>query len=271
MLANQLTNLKNKVPLVHSITNYVTANDCANIVIACGGSPIMADEIQEVAEISKMASALNINIGTINERTLEAMLVAGKSANLNQRPIILDPVGIGASTYRLDAVKKLLNEINFTAIKGNLSEIKALAAQHFNSYGVDSSDQITTENLPQTIQFARNLAQSTHAIIIISGRIDIVTNQSSTYLIKNGDPMMSQLSGTGCMLSAMTGAFLGANSDPLAACVASVCAMGVAGKKAALKLQPDQGNLTFKNYLFDEIYTLSPEKLENEARYELFK
>ncbi|MEG0366642.1 MAG: hydroxyethylthiazole kinase, partial [Coprobacillus sp.] len=201
MIEECLKNLKKQTPLVHNITNYVTVNDCANILLACGGSPIMADDEAEVEEITSICGGLNINIGTLNSRTIQSMLKAGHKANELGHPVILDPVGAGASQLRSEIALRLLDEIQFTVIKGNISEIKTLALGSGKTQGVDASidDVVTENNLEKTILFAKQLSLKTNAIIAITGAIDIVCNRQAAYIIKNGTAMLSRITGTGCM------------------------------------------------------------------------
>ena len=222
-------NVRKNCPLIHNITNYVTVNDCANIVIACGAAPIMADDKDEVAEITTICSGLNINIGTLNSRTIASMLIAGKRANMLNHPIVLDPVGAGASKLRTDTALQLLEEVRFSVIRGNISEIKTLASGSGTTKGVDAdvADKVTEENLSDVIAFAKAFAKKTGAVIAITGAIDIVADSNTAYCIRNGHPMMSSITGTGCQLSAMTAAFVTANPDhPLQAAAAAVAAMG---------------------------------------------
>ena len=162
MLEEMLKNVREKSPLIHNITNYVTVNDCANVVLACGASPIMADDQEEVAEITSICTGLNINIGTLNTRTIESMVIAGKKANELHHPVVLDPVGVGASTLRTQTALKLLKEIQFSVIRGNISEIRTLMEGTGNTKGVDAdlADAVTEENLDETIELlddARNI------------------------------------------------------------------------------------------------------------------
>ncbi len=263
-------NVKKSRPLVHNITNYVTVNDCANVLLACGASPIMADEIDEVEEITTICGALNINIGTLNKRTIEAMVKAGKKANELNHPVTLDPVGISASTIRINTVKRLLGEVKFTVIRGNISEIKSLAIGEGKTNGVDASDidAINDDNVSDAIKFARELSKNTGAIIVITGKIDIVTDAKTSYICKNGHAMMSDISGTGCMLNAMLAAYICANKgNELAACLSCVTLLGVAGERA----DKSKGNTSYRDSIMDEIYTMTVENLENGAKYELFK
>ncbi|MGN8913388.1 hydroxyethylthiazole kinase [Anaerofustis butyriciformans] len=272
MLKEILENVKNNTPLVHNITNYVTVNDCANILLACGGSPIMADDEGEVEEITSICSGLNINIGTLNKNTIPSMLLAGKKANELSHPVILDPVGAGASTLRTNTANELLNNVKFSVIKGNISEIKTLMAGSGTTKGVDAdiADKVTEENIDDVIKSLKEFSKQTGAVIIVTGEIDIVTNDKDAYIIKNGHAVMSSITGTGCMLSALTCAYICANKDNmLKACLASVCLMGYAGEKAYEKMvETKAGNSSFRNYLIDAIYNMTGEELEEGAKYE---
>lgn len=273
MLKDILKNVREKGPLVHCITNYVTVNDCANILIACGGSPIMADDISEVEEITSICGGLNINIGTLNKNTIPSMFLAGKKSNELNHPIILDPVGVGASKLRTDTAKELLEKIKFTVIRGNISEIKTLALGLGSTKGVDAdiADAITEENINEVISFAKEFSKKTGAVIVITGAIDIVCDDTKAYIIRNGHPMMSKITGSGCMLTAMTAAYLVANPENyLEAAAASVVAMGISGELAYKKIKETKaGNSSYRNYLIDEIYNLTEEKLEGGARFEV--
>lgn len=272
MISKMLENVRKNSPLIHNITNYVTVNDCANIVIACGASPIMSDDKDEVAEITTICGGLNINIGTLNSRTIESMLIAGKKANELNHPVVLDPVGAGASKLRTDTSKKLLEEIKFTVIRGNISEIKTLAQGSGTTKGVDAdvSDKVTEENLDEVVAFAKSFAEKTGAVIAITGAIDIVADSKKAYCIRNGHSMMSSITGTGCQLSAMTTAFVTANPEyPLEATVASVCAMGYAGELAYDRLTSMDGNSTYRNYIIDAIYNMTPEMIKEGAKFEV--
>ena len=272
MLKNMLENVRKNCPLIHNITNYVTVNDCANIVLACGASPIMADDENEVEEITTICGGLNINIGTLNKRTIASMLKAGKKANELNHPVVLDPVGAGASALRTDTAMKLLEEVKFSVIRGNISEIKTLALGSGTTKGVDAdvADKVTEENLDEVIAFAKAFAAKTGAVIAITGAIDIVADSSKAYCIRNGHPMMSSITGTGCQLSALTTAFVTANQDnPLEAAAAAVAAMGYAGEVAYTRLDEMDGNSSYRNYIIDAIYNMTPEKLENGAKYEV--
>ena len=272
MFAEQFANVRAKSPLVHNITNYVTVNDCANMVLACGASPIMADDAAEVEDITTICGGLNINIGTLNSRTIESMLKAGKKANALGHPVVLDPVGAGASALRTETAYRLLDEVQFTVIRGNISEVKTLASGAGTTKGVDAdvADRVTEENLDGAVAFAKAFAAKTGAVVAITGAIDIVADGAKAYCIRNGHPMMSAITGTGCQLSALTAAFLTANpGQPLEAAAAAVCAMGLAGEIAHARLTPLDGNATYRNYIIDAIYHMTPAQLEEGAKYEV--
>ena len=272
MFAEQFANVRTKSPLIHNITNYVTVNDCANMVLACGASPIMADDAAEVEDITTICGGLNINIGTLNSRTITSMLLAGKKANALGHPVVLDPVGAGASRLRTDTAYRLLRDVKFAVIRGNISEIKTLASGTGTTKGVDAdvADKVTEENLDSAVAFAKKFAAQTGAVIAITGAIDIVADGERAFCIRNGHPMMSAVTGTGCQLSALTAAFCAANPDkPLEAAAAAVCAMGLAGETAHSRLSRLDGNATYRNYIIDAIFNMTPEQLEEGARYEM--
>ncbi len=272
MLKKSLRNVREKMPLIHNITNYVTVNDCANILLACGGSPIMADDKNEVAEITSVCGGLNINIGTLNERTIKAMLTAGKKANELGHPVVLDPVGAGASALRTNTANKLIEEVEFTVIRGNISEIKTLAGRYSATQGVDANvaDKVTDNNLDSAIAFVKTFAKKTGAVIAVTGEIDIVCNSEKAYVIRNGHSMMSSVTGTGCMLSALTTAYVTANPDiVLEATAAAVCAMGLAGEIAYARVNSLDGNASYRGYIIDAIFNMTPEQLKQGAKYEV--
>ena len=265
-------NVRQKSPLIHNITNYVTVNDCANMLLACGGSPVMADDPEDAAEIAAVCDGLNINIGTLNQRTIPAMFAAGKQANELCHPVVLDPVGAGASTLRTETALGLLKEVAFTVIRGNISEIKTLAFGSGTTKGVDAdvADRVTEENLNEALTLARDFARRTGAVIAITGAIDIVTDGEKTFCIRNGCSEMSTITGTGCQLSALTAAFAAANPDrPLKAAAAAVCAMGLCGEIARRRMTELDGNSSYRNYIIDAMYRLTPAELEKGANYEV--
>lgn len=273
MFKEMLENVRKICPLIHNITNYVTVNDCANVLLACGGSPIMADDAEEAEDITSLCGGLNLNIGTLNQRTIPAMHKAGRKANELGHPVVLDPVGAGASRLRTQTAKELIENIRFTVIRGNISEIKALALGVGGARGVDAdvSDTVTKETLPQTVAFAKDFARKTGAVIAITGAIDIVADGEKAYCIYNGHPMMSSITGTGCQLSAITAAYVTANPQtPLEAAAAAVCLMGVCGEKAYARLTEQDGNAAYRNYIIDAIFNLTGKELEEMAKFDVF-
>lgn len=272
MFEQCFANLRGRTPLVHNITNYVTVNDCANILLACGASPIMADDIEEAADITSICNALNINIGTLNQRTIPAMLAAGKKANELGRPVVLDPVGAGASALRTNTALRLLEEVQFAVIRGNISEIKTLAGGSSTTKGVDAdaADRISEQTLDGAVALTKAFAQKTGAVVAVTGAVDIVSDGKTTYCIRNGHPMMSGITGTGCQLSALIAAFVAANPGcALQAAAAAVCTMGLCGEIAHDRLTAADGNASYRSYIIDAVYNLTPAELEKGARYEV--
>ena len=272
MFEKILENVTKKAPLVHSITNYVTVNDCANTILACGASPIMADDENEVEEITSICNSLVINIGTLNKRTINSMLKAGKKANELNHPVILDPVGAGASALRTETALNLLKNVKFAVIRGNISEIKAIYKGSNTTKGVDAdaSDAITEKTLKDAILYAKDFSKKINSIIAITGAIDIIADANKAYAIRNGNALMSKITGTGCMLTAMIGAFCGANtSNMLDATAAAVSIMGLSGELAFEKLQKTDGGIsTYRTFLIDYIYKMNIDILNGGIKIE---
>ena len=271
-MKRQFDLLRKTMPLIHNITNYVTVNDVANILLACGGSPIMSDEVEDVEDITSICNGLNINIGTLHKSSIEGMLRAGKKANDLHHPILLDPVGAGASKFRTETALRLMQELNLAVIRGNISEIKTLALGSGTTKGVDAdvSDAVTEENLEQAIEFVKAFSKKTGTIIAVTGRIDLVTDGNRCYVIRNGHSEMGKITGTGCQLSGMMTAFITANPDEmLEAAAAAVCAMGLAGEIGWSRMQTGDGNATYRNRIIDAIYNMTGDILEKGANYEI--
>ncbi|WP_027399372.1 hydroxyethylthiazole kinase [Anaerovorax odorimutans] len=273
MFKTIIENVKYKTPLVHCITNYVTVNDCANILIACGGSPIMADDSNEVEDITTICNSLDINLGTLNERTIISMVKAGKKANELNHPIVLDPVGAGASKFRTDVTLKLLEEVKFSVIRGNISEIKTISQGSGTTKGVDAdvSDKVTEENLDEAVIFAKKLSDKLNTVIIITGAIDIVACSDKAYIIRNGHAMMSKITGSGCMLTAVIAAYIGANKDNIFdAAAAAVCVMGLCGEIAYKYVEENKrGTSTFRTILIDEMSKINEKDAERGMKIEI--
>lgn len=267
MLGEIITQNRRHGPLIHCINNHVTSNDCANMLLACGGSAIMADDPEEVAEVTAMCDGLVLNLGTPSPRKLEALLLAGTRANILGHPVILDPVGAGSSALRRDAVRQLMEQVRFAAIRANATEVATLVRGTAAHRGVDADTEKTAVDAVD--ENARLLARATGAIIVVTGDTDVVTDGKTLYRVHNGHPMMKTVTGSGCQLSTLLGAYVTANSDkPLHAALASVCAMGLCGEIAHERLTPLDGNASYRNYIIDAIYNLTPEALEKGAKYE---
>ena len=267
-----LENVRNTVPLVHNITNYVTVNDVANVLLACGGSPIMSDEAEDVEDITSVCGGLNINIGTLHKTSIEGMFRAGKKANELGHPVLLDPVGAGASALRTNTALGLMKELKLSVIRGNISEIKTLALGSGTTKGVDAdvADAVTEETLDEAVAFVKKFAEETKTIIAVTGAIDLVSDGKTCYVIRNGRPEMGKITGTGCQLSGMMTAYVTANPDhPLEAAAASVCVMGLAGEIGWSRMKEGDGNATYRNRIIDAIYNMTGEELEKGARYEI--
>ena len=272
MLGECFDNVREMVPLVHNITNYVTVNDVANVLLACGGSPIMSDEPDDVEDITSICGGLNINIGTLNKRSIEGMYLAGARANALGHVVLLDPVGAGASALRTNTAVGLMEKIRFTVIRGNISEIKTLAAGSGTTKGVDAdvADAVTEDTLDHAVSFVREFAAKTGAIIAITGAIDLVADAKQCFVIRNGRPEMGRITGTGCQLSGMMTAFVTANPQAqLEAAAAAVCTMGLAGEIGWNHMQEGDGNSTYRNRIIDAIYNMNGKMLDAGAKYEI--
>lgn len=272
MIEKTLDKLRQEGALVHNITNYVTVNDVANVLLAAGASPIMADDEGEVEEITSICSGLCINIGTLNKRTIAAMFLAGKRAKELDHVLVLDPVGAGASKLRTDTAVKLMDAIPFDVIRGNISEIKTLALGSGSTKGVDAdiADRVTEESLAAAVEFVKGFSQKTGSIIAVTGAIDLVSDGERCYVIRNGHPEMGRITGTGCQLSALLTAFVAANREnPLDAAAAAVCTMGLAGEMGWGNMLPGEGNSTYRNRIIDAIYHMDGKTLAGGAKYEI--
>lgn len=272
MLGEFLDRVRGASPLVHNITNYVTVNDCANILLAAGASPIMADDIDEAAEITSICSALTINIGTLNHATIPSMFAAGKKANELGHPVVLDPVGAGASALRTRTAQSLTEDIRFDVIRANSSEMKALEAGAADTKGVDANeaDAVTGQTLDGAIHSVKRFAGRMGCVIAVTGAIDLVADQNTAYVIRNGRPEMGRITGTGCMLSCLIAAFAAASlQDTLRATAAAVCAMGVAGELAYTTLAATDGNAAYRDRIIDAVYHMDGKTLDGSAKYEI--
>ena len=272
-MKNYLEKVRLEEPLVQCITNFVTVNDCANILLASGASPTMAMDIREVEESVEKVQALVCNMGAIEH--IDSMILAGKRANELGIPVVLDPVGAGGTTLRREAIKKLIREVKFSVIRGNASEIKSIAGMSSIGSGVDVSkeDVVSEETLDRDIQIFETLARSIHTVIAVSGKIDVVTDGQQTILIRNGCPTMARITGSGCMVTTLIGGFCGAQKEDIfqAACAAMIV-MGIAGEIAdQRRIKLKTGNATFRNDLIDAIFNITEKEIEENENYEIYK
>ena len=264
-----LNNLKQKNPLIHCITNYVTVNDVANSLIAIGASPVMADEPSESGEITAISNGLLINLGTLNLNTVKAMQNSIKMANSLNLPVVLDPVGVGASTLRNETAINFLKEHKFSIIKGNISEIKFLNGEKSIAKGVDASLKDLNDDILNRVNLAKELSMKTDAAIVITGKIDVVAFKNEAYLLKNGSSLMGKFSGSGCILGGICTAFLASNTDPLKSAIMGVLTECIAGELVRGKnVLSDMGSMKFKNGLIDEIYLIDDKKIQDLAKIE---
>ena len=272
-----IKNVKEKCPLTHCITNFVTVNDCANAVLAIGASPIMAEELDEVEEIVNISDALVINIGTLKHPQIEAMKIGSAQANKTNIPITLDPVGVGVSKLRNNTTIDLINNYNISAIRGNITEIKTIA-KLFNvtdetntAKGVDvcNDDIITKDNLKANGKIIAKTAEKLNTVILASGPIDILSDGKTTIAIYGGDEMMPLITGSGCMLSSIVGSCIGA-TNPFDGTLLAILAMNKAGEKARAKVDEENlGTGSFRTLLIDALYKTDAEELLNESKIEI--
>lgn len=251
-----LRELRERKPLVHQITNYVVMNETANATLALGALPVMAHAPEEVEEMAGAAGALVLNIGTLSAHWVEAMLLAGRAT---KAPIVLDPVGAGATTYRTSTARRLLDELEVAVVRGNAAEIATLAGREAEIRGVES---IGTDD--SAADLAREAASTLGCVVSVTGPIDHVSDGERVLAIANGHELLGTVSGTGCMSTAVTGSFLAATPDrPLEAAAEALVAFGVAGEDAAREAR---GPGTFHAGLYDALYNLDPASLDKRAK-----
>lgn len=253
-----LEQVRSTAPLVHNITNYVVMNNTANALLALGASPVMAHAQEEVEDMVGIASALVINMGTLSEKWVEAMLKAGKKAKGMNTPIVFDPVGVGATAYRTEVAQQIIAECQPSVIRGNASEIMALRNANIKTKGVDSSMESN-----EALESALELAKATAAVVVISGPTDYITDGEQVLRIFNGNTIMAKVTGMGCTASALCGAFVGAMENKL---LATACAMGVMGISGELAAAESAGPGSMQLNFLDKLYQLDKETIEKTYR-----
>ncbi|PXV59371.1 hydroxyethylthiazole kinase [Dysgonomonas alginatilytica] len=254
-LVRDLSLVREKSPLIHNITNYVVMNNTANALLSIGASPVMAHSVDEVAEMTSIASALVLNIGTLDADWVKAMLIAGKTAQTKKIPVIFDPVGAGATSYRTKVCQQILEECKPSIIRGNASEIMALVNSNVKTKGVDS-----TSSSDSALDSAKILARETGAVVVISGQTDYITNGETTETVSNGNTLMARVTGMGCTATAIVAAFASINTDMLEAATHGMAIMGISGELAAAK---SQGNGSMQVHFLDELFNLNESTLRN--------
>ena len=253
-LKEDLDLVREKSPLIHNITNYVVMNNTANALLAIGASPVMAHAIDEVADMASIASALVINIGTLDAEWVESMLLAGKTALAKGTPIVFDPVGAGATPYRTSVCKQIIEECKPSIIRGNASEIMSLYNTNIQTKGVDS-----TSSSDSALDSAKILAKQAQAIVVVSGQTDYITDGTSVATVHNGNPLMAKVTGMGCTSTAIVAAFAAINPNMLEAATHGMAIMGITGEIAARKAL---GNGSMQIHFLDELYNLNGETIE---------
>lgn len=234
-------------PLVHNITNVVVTNFTANGLLSLGASPVMAYAAEEVAEMASIASSLVLNIGTLNSQTVDSMITAGKSANNHDVPVIFDPVGAGATRYRTETAQRIMREINISIIRGNAAEMANIIGKEWKIKGVD-----TGAGKGNIVELAITAAKKMKTVVVITGKEDVVTDGETTYVVSNGHPILTKVTGTGCLLTSVIGAFAGVERDLITASVAALSYYGIAAEKAAKKtaeMGPGSFQIEFLNQL----------------------
>jgi hydroxyethylthiazole kinase len=256
---DSLRRLRDTKPLVHQITNYVVMNETANATLALGALPVMAHAREEAAEMARLAGAVVLNIGTLSPAWVEAMISAGQAANETGAPVVLDPVGAGATGYRTATAKRILDEVDVTVVRGNAGEVATLVGVAAEVRGVESIGAAS-----EPADLAREAARTLGVVVSVTGPVDHVSDGERTIAVANGHPLLASITGTGCMSTAMTGCFLAVNVDrPLDAAAEALVAFGVAGEDAAVGAR---GPGSFHVALYDALAALDPDTLDGRAR-----
>jgi hydroxyethylthiazole kinase len=258
--ARNLKMLREKKPLIHNITNFVVMNYTANALLAMGASPVMAHALSEVEEMVAWAGALVLNIGTLTEDWVDSMIRAGRKASDLGTPIILDPVGSGATALRTRSARCIIDKTRLSVIRGNASEILSLRDESSKTKGVDSMHAVE-----EATQAARTLALELNTTLAITGPVDLVTDGTRVIRVSNGHPLMGRVTGTGCTATAAIGAFLAVDPDPLSAAATALAYFGLAGEEAARHASAPG---SYMIQLLDALYTITPEQLEAGCRIE---
>jgi len=254
-IAKTLSAVRASNPLVHNITNVVVTNFTANGLLALGASPVMAYAKEEVEEMAKIAGALVLNIGTLNETEIEAMILAGKSANAHGVPVIFDPVGAGATVYRTQTARNIAKELNLAVIRGNAAEIANVVGEEWAIKGVDAG-----EGSGDVVKLAQSAAKLLNTLVVITGKNDVVTDGETTYVISNGHPLLTKVTGTGCLLTSVIGAFAAVESDRMLAATSALVSYEVAAELAAGQCA-GEGPGSFQFAFLNQLARVTPEHI----------
>jgi len=271
-MINKLLKIRQEIhknaPLIHCLTNHITINDCANVILAIGGKPIMAEHHSEVEEITAQAKSLVVNLGNITDERMTSIMLSGCVAKKKKISSTIDVVGVGCSKLRLNFANEFISKCSPNVIKGNMSEIKALSGISHNAIGIDvgSNDILTESNLTESVDIAKNLSKKTNAIIVITGKTDIVAQGEKVYLIKNGCNMLSQITGTGCMLNAIIGTYI-SSGEFLESAVLGAVLLGIAGENSLASTATG----SFKVLLHDNIYTITDKIIKEKIKLEEYQ
>lgn len=259
-IAKGLQHIREQNPLIHQMTNYVSMNDCANVTLAIGAAPVMAQDIHEAPEMAKKANALVLNIGTFQSQNEAAFFAAGKCAKAYGHPVILDPVGAGATAYRTRLAKALFDEVRPDIIRCNRTEFAVIGGKCTQARGVDAMEH-EQEDFSWGVEFCRRYS----CVVAVTGKRDLIFSADGICQIENGDPLLAKVTGTGCMTSSITAAF-SAVADPFTAAVAGPLLMGIAGQIAKERLQPNEGTGSYHTYILDAVHLMNGSLLMRYAR-----
>ena len=258
---DNLKTIREKRPLIHNITNYVVMNYTANALLACGASPVMAHAPEEVEEMVSFAGALVLNIGTLTPFWIDSMLKAGKCANELNIPVVLDPVGSGATRLRTESAKRLIDELSVNLVRGNASEVLSLAREGSRTRGVDS-----IHSVEEASDVALLLSRELKTTLVITGAVDLITDGERIWRVSNGHELMGYVTGTGCTATALIGAFLAVDQDSVEAAATALAYFGLAGEKGAVKAEAPG---SFQVTLLDALFTIDEKQLEQGAKIQM--
>lgn len=260
-VTSHLEILREKKPLVHNITNVVVTNFVANGLLSLGASPVMAYAKEEVADMAKIANSLVLNIGTLSVTEVEAMIIAGKAANTSAVPVVLDPVGAGATAFRTESANRILEAVKVDILRGNSAEIANVIGENWLIKGVDAE-----EGGGDIVELAKKAANKHACVVVITGKDDVITDGNETYIVENGHAMLTKVTGAGCLVSAVIGAFSATAENKVLTSVSALVYYGVAAELAAKK-QAENGPGSFQIELLNQLYQVSKSEIESFAKF----